>query len=126
MTKMERAAQLRSDPNTHYNCAQAVLIPFAEELGMSPEQASALTAHFGSGMRVGATCGALTGGLMALGLLGKGPDAAQAFWKDFKEQAGATNCVDLLRLNKERGGDKKVHCNALIYIAIGLVEKYAQ
>ena len=126
MTKMERAAQLRSDPNTHYNCAQAVLIPFAEELGMSPEQAYALTAHFGSGMRVGATCGALTGGLMALGLLGKGPDAAQAFLKDFKEQAGATNCVDLLRLNKERGGDKKVHCNALIYIAIGLVEKYAQ
>ena len=126
MTKMERAAQLRNDPNNHHNCAQAVLIPFAEELGLTLEQANALSAHFGSGMRAGATCGALTGGLMALGLLGKGPEVAQAFWKDFKEEAGATNCVDLLKLNKERGTDKKAHCNALVYIAVGLVEKYAQ
>ena len=66
MTKKERAAQLRNDPNVHYNCAQSVLMPFAEELGLTPEQANAISAHFGSGMRVGATCGAATGALMAL------------------------------------------------------------
>lgn len=126
MTKMKRAAQLRNDPNAHYNCAQAVLIPFAEELGMTPEQVAALTSHFGSGMRAGATCGALTGGLMALGLLGKGPEVAQAFWKDFKTEAGATNCAELLKINKERGVDKKTHCDALVYIAVALVEKHAE
>lgn len=124
MTKKERAAQLRNDPNVHYNCAQSVLIPFAEELGMTTEQAAAIGAHFGGGMRAGATCGAVTGALMALGLLGKGQEEAQAFWREFKEQADALDCAELLRIAKENGKEKKPHCDDLVFKAVALVEKY--
>ena len=44
-TVLERAKALRADPNVHYNCAQAVLIPFAERAGLSTEQAYALAAE---------------------------------------------------------------------------------
>ena len=125
MTKKERAAQLRNDSSAHYNCAQSVLIPFAEELGLTLEQATAIAAHFGSGMRVGATCGAVTGGLMALGLLGKGQEEAKAFWHDFKELAGAMDCAQLLKIGKEMGQEKKVHCDDLVIKAVELVEKYS-
>ena len=125
MTKKERAAQLRNDPNTHYNCAQSVLIPFAEQLGLSFEQAAAITANFGGGMRMGATCGAVTGALMALGLLGKGEEEAKAFWNEFKEAGGATDCDRLLELGREKGLEKKVYCDDLVIKAVELAEKYS-
>ena len=121
MTKAERAAQLRSDPNVHYNCTQGVFIPYAEELGLTTEQANAIGAHFGGGMHVGATCGAIVGGLMALGLLGKDKETAGKFWNEFKEAAGATDCAELKRLIKEEGG---MSCNELVLKAVELVEKY--
>ena len=70
MNHLEHAAALRADTTTHYNCAQAVLIPFAQEAGLTEVQANALAENFGAGMRHGATCGAVTGALMALGALG--------------------------------------------------------
>ena len=75
---MKRSHALRDDTTTHYNCAQAVFIPFAEKKGISAAQATAITANFGSGMRAGLTCGAITGGLMALGLYGAGDAEASA------------------------------------------------
>jgi len=50
-----------------FNCAQSVLSAFAEDLGLK-EETSLLASAFGGGMRMAATCGALTGALMALGL----------------------------------------------------------
>ena len=70
MDRIECARQLRADPNVHYNCCQSVLIPFADKVGMTREQLTALGAHFGSGMRHGSACGAFTGAMMALGLMG--------------------------------------------------------
>ena len=67
MDHMERARVLRASVEVHYNCCQSVLLPFAQELGISEEQAMAIGAHFGSGMRHGGTCGALSGGMMVLG-----------------------------------------------------------
>lgn len=58
---LDRARELREDPDVHYNCAQSVLIPFAEEAGLTAEQANAITANFGSGMKIGSVCGAITG-----------------------------------------------------------------
>lgn len=124
MTKKERAVQLRNDPDVHYNCAQSVLIPFAEEAGMTAEQAAAIGAHFGAGMRAGATCGAVTGALMALGLLGKGQEEAKTFWREFQEQAGAIDCAALLKLAEESGQEKKPCCDGLVLKAVGLLEKY--
>ena len=68
MTKLERARELRADTTRHYNCCQSVVLPFAEELGLDEEAVLKLAEHFGSGMRRGSVCGAVTGGLMALGL----------------------------------------------------------
>lgn len=122
----KRAAQLHDDPNVHYNCAQAVLTPFAEELGIPTEQAAAIAAHFGSGMRIGSTCGAVTGALMALGLLGCEGSCAQALLREFRQRNGATNCADLLALGKQAGVDRAGHCRAMVLDAVELVEKYRQ
>lgn len=46
-----------------------MLAAFAEECGITEEQALKLGSCFGSGMRKGEVCGACTGGLMVLGLL---------------------------------------------------------
>jgi C_GCAxxG_C_C family probable redox protein len=51
-----------------FNCAQSVLSAFAEDLGLKEETSLLLASAFGGGMRMAATCGALTGALMALGL----------------------------------------------------------
>ena len=123
MTHTEHAAALRSDTAAHYNCAQAVLIPFAKQAGLTEEQANALAAHFGSGMRHGATCGAVTGALMALGVLGCGEDAAKALLQAFRAQQGDTACAGLLAIGKEKGLVKKDHCDAMVLAAVELVEQ---
>ena len=38
----DRAMELRHDPTFHYNCAQAVLMPFSEKLGLTEAQAQDL------------------------------------------------------------------------------------
>lgn len=122
---LDRAKELRADPSVHYNCAQAVLIPFAEQKGMTREMANALTANFGSGMRAGLTCGAITGGLMALGLYGVGdPKDAQEFIRRMREHhAGLVDCAHLLAENAKTGTPKKVHCDGMVFESVGLVEQ---
>lgn len=115
MDKMEHTRQLRAIVDKHYNCCQSVLVPFAEELGLNEEQAYALGAHFGSGMRHGSTCGALTGALMVLGAMGYGEQEAQAMLKGFREKNGVTDCAHLLAAARERGEEKKPHCDRLVY-----------
>ena len=68
--KAERAMELRSGKNGHYNCAQAVLIPTWEELGLDEGTAKKVAQNLGMGMKLGSTCGAVTGGLISLGLKG--------------------------------------------------------
>lgn len=114
MNKLEHAKRLRDITDKHYNCAQSVLVPFTEEIGMSEEQAYALGAHFGSGMRHGSTCGALTGALMVLGAMGYGEQEAQAMLRMFREKNGCTDCAHLLAAAKERGEEKKLHCDRLV------------
>lgn len=115
MNHTEDVRALRADTQTHYNCCQSVLIPFAGELGLSREQAYALGAHFGAGMRHGATCGALSGALMVLGGLGYGEKEALDFIRTFREHHGATDCATLLKTSHERGEPRKDHCDGLVY-----------
>lgn len=126
MTHLEHAAALRADKTTHYNCAQSVLIPFAKEAGLTEEQANALAGNFGSGMRHGATCGAVTGALMALGILGYGEDQARELLRSFREQEGDLACAQLLAIGKEKGIDKKSHCDSMVLAAVELVERLMQ
>ena len=116
---LDRAKELREHPAIHYNCAQAVFLPFAEEAGISEEQALGVAANFGAGMRRGATCGAITGGLMALGLLGRNdPDTVREYHRRLKERhEGYLDCAE------EQGGDKKAHCDDMVYECVALVEQ---
>ncbi len=119
---IERAHQLRSDPFVHYNCAQAVTIPFAQECGLSEEQAANLATHFGGGMKMGSVCGAITGGAMVLGLLGASNEQYNAFLQAMRAQhEGMVTCAELLQKNAEMGGDRKAHCDGMIDEAIKAV-----
>ena len=122
---LEKARQLRAVKEIHYNCAQAVIVPFAEKCGISPEAAYQVAANFGGGMKMGSVCGAVTGGLMTLGLLGlDDPKDANAFVRRIRENHdGLIECADLLRVNAERGFEKKPHCDAMVYEAVQLVEE---
>jgi len=59
-----------------FNCAQSVLGVFCADLKLDPETAMKLATGFGAGMaRKQEICGAVTGGIMAIGLKhGLGPD----------------------------------------------------
>jgi C_GCAxxG_C_C family probable redox protein len=53
-----------------FNCAQSVLSVFAKDAGLDEAQAMKIAACFGGGVvRRGEICGAVSGALMALGLL---------------------------------------------------------
>jgi C_GCAxxG_C_C family probable redox protein len=121
---LDRAKELRGIVTPHYNCAQSVLLPFAEGAGLTKEQAFQVSANFGAGMKVAGTCGAITGGLMVLGLYGVEDGATVgAYFKALRENhQGFTDCANLLRLNKEQGGEKKPHCDAMVYECVELVE----
>ena len=52
-----------------YNCAQSVFCTFAEDLGIDFDSALKLSSSFGGGMGRGSVCGALSGGVMAIGVI---------------------------------------------------------
>ena len=112
---METAHALRGRTDVHFNCCQSVLVSFAADLGLTEEQAFALGSNFGAGMRMGSACGALTGALMALGLMGCDEKKAAELLRRFRTDHGATDCAVLLRASKDRGEEKKAHCDGLVY-----------
>ena len=120
---LERARQLRAIVTPHYNCAQSVLLPFAEVFGMSEKDVMLIAAHFGAGMKMGSVCGAVTGGLMALGLAGlDSAQAANEFTRKIRtNHEGMLDCKDLLRVNAQQGGDRKTHCDDMVYEAVQAV-----
>jgi C_GCAxxG_C_C family probable redox protein len=93
----------------HFNCSQSVLLAYAPELGLERDLALRVATGFGGGMgRLAATCGAVTGAFMVLGLKYGMVDAAnqdakektyalvQEFARQFKARCGALDCRDLL------------------------------
>ncbi len=80
-----------------HNCAQSVLMAFAEDCGISEEKACQLGRHFGSGMKMGGCCGAITGGLMVIGMLDGGEEEYSRFMKEMRgKHDNLVNCPDLL------------------------------
>ena len=76
-------------------------------------------------MKCGSVCGAVTSALMVLGAKGiVEPSKLNAFRKKIAENHdGYLNCVDLLRANATKGGDKKTHCDHMIQEAIELIDE---
>lgn len=54
--------------NKGFNCCQAVLSVFCEELNMDKEMALKIGTGFGGGLRKGEVCGAVSGAVMVIGL----------------------------------------------------------
>ena len=118
-------SQFRPDGRPVYNCAQAVVCAFVDEINLSDETLRAMSAYFGGGLRMASVCGAITGGLMALGLMGvEDQEALQFYYSSIRNHHdNLMDCRDLLRVNAERGGEKMPHCNAMIFECIGFVEE---
>jgi hypothetical protein len=118
---LDRARELRAIVTPHYNCGQSVVIPFAADAGLTEAQALGICANFGGGLKRGSACGAITGGLVVLGLFGI--DNPAEYYRRLREQhEGMLDCAELLRKNKELGREKKPHCDALVYECVELVE----
>ena len=92
-----------------YNCAQAVLLAFCDDLGFDEQTALMLASPFGGGIgRMREVCGTVTGMYMALGLARGYSDSkdnadkkrvyteVQQLAERFKEDNGSIICRDLL------------------------------
>lgn len=121
---LEKAEKIRAIVEPHHNCAQSVLMALSEATGMDDKTAYDVAANFGGGMKCGSVCGAITGALMAMGLCGKAdPADVKALFNEFKKNhEDKINCFELLEINKREGGDKKAHCDALVYECVKLAE----
>jgi C_GCAxxG_C_C family probable redox protein len=128
-----------------FSCSQAVLCAYASQFGLDRELALRLSGAFGGGMaRMGATCGAVTGAMMVIGLkYGKikpGDDEAkentyalvQEFVDRFRQRNGSILCRELLgydistpggREQIEETGVSATRCPALVRDAAEIVEQ---
>ena len=122
---MERRSRFTPDGRPEWNCCQAVVSVFARDAGYDEEACMKAAAFFRGGMQMGSVCGAITGGLMALGLAGADDaQTANHLIRQIRENHdGLTDCRDLLRVNAEHGGEKLPHCNAMICESIRCVEE---
>ena len=93
-----------------YNCAQAVVVAFHEELGMTEAQAARMASSFGGGMgRMREVCGAVSGMLLVAGILygydTPGDDVSkkrhytlvQQLAGQFREEVGSIVCREILK-----------------------------
>jgi C_GCAxxG_C_C family probable redox protein len=105
---MERAEHARNLFLSGHNCAQSVLLSFADELKYSRELALKISAGFGGGMgKKQETCGAVTGAVMVLGLINgertnnndellpKAYNSVKELFRQFTEAFDSTRCGDL-------------------------------
>ncbi len=103
-----------------YNCAQAVL---QATTGRSDPELLAMAEVFGSGIgESGCLCGAVTGGIMALGLKGKGSGNGKlvaAFRKKFR----TTCCRGLSKNYRWMSREHLANCRHLTVTAAGMVEE---
>lgn len=126
MSAIEQAKKLRADETRHFNCAQAVLVAYADKMNIDPEQAFNMGAHFGAGMRHGGTCGACTGALMVMGMMGMDEKQSGQFVREFRAQHEAMDCATLLSNSAKKKIPRKIHCDGLVFDAVNLLDQIMQ
>lgn len=125
MENTSKRAEQAAEYKKKFNCAQAVIMAFKEEIGLSEENLLAMGSGFGSGMGgMEATCGALCGAAMTMGFLNKSGQPTKLLTREmlaeFKEKAGATICKDLKGIGT---GKVLCPCPDCVRIAAMTVEK---
>ena len=140
MTSAEDAVELMEDG---MNCSQAVLIALGESLGIDPRTAAGVASTFGGGMAcTGQTCGAVTGGLMVIGLhcnkarwfasrkAGLAYALGRDFLRQFEAREGSTQCRQLLEAVGIVGDPQqamasevyRTHCQKLVHDASQILD----
>lgn len=114
MTKHEDMTALRSDPEIHYNCAQSVLIPFAQDIGITREQAAGLALNFGRGMGCGNVCGAVTGALMVMGAMNVPQEKRIELLTLIRREYGSFCCGELMKGLAHGAPERRAKCDRLI------------
>jgi len=125
-----------------YNCSQSVLLSMVEYWKFKDELIPKVATAFGGGMaRCGSACGALTGGLMAIGIkygtneplsekAARAYELAETFYRRFEKQNGSTICRELLGLDlsdtEQRKKAREEHlfykkCPAFVKSAVEIV-----
>lgn len=138
-----KAQQAREYFKEGYNCCQAVVLAFCDDLGMDRETALAISSSFGGGVgRLREVCGAVSGMCIVAGAKYgyTSPDAReekaehykliQKMAKEFEEKNGSIICKVLTGIEKgthvpaERNEEyyKKRPCDCLVYDAAEILE----
>lgn len=145
MTRKELAMQ---NFKKGYNCAQAVLLAFADLIDIDKDTLAKIASPFGGGMgRMREVCGSVSGMLLANGYLNgySSPQAkeekmelyanVQELAGKFKEQNGSIICRELLNgvaptnpVPEERTAEyyKKRPCVELVGMAAEILDNYLQ
>lgn len=130
MSHSEKALEFHAQG---YNCAQAVLMAFSEDLGLSIKDAQRMVAAYGGGMGCGEICGTVSSALMILGMQKFNTSAdspekinlaksdirteSQHFMTRFKERNSSVICREILA----RGG--KPLCRKAISDACDILDE---
>ena len=138
-TPAEMAATVFSQ---NFNCSQSVFLAFAPQFGLDRETALKLASPFGGGVaRRGEVCGAVTGALLALGLV-RGAELpagkeeiyrlSQEFMRLFEQKHNAVLCRYLIDCDLstpagyQSAAEKRVFttiCPVLVQDAVEIVQK---
>ncbi len=117
-----------------YNCAQATLAGCGHLTGLDESTALAVAGAFGGGMRIKSICGAVTGALMALGMIYPFTTRGDAGEKErigamtmrFHEQFVKLNgCLDCEGLTAGVTSPRDTVCPKAIITAVEIVERMA-
>jgi C_GCAxxG_C_C family probable redox protein len=143
---MDRSDKAQEYFDNKFNCAQSVLVSFADVLSLSEDDLLRVACAFGGGMgRQQLTCGAITGAAMALGLkFGKGKSDADEkklhtyektveLFEEFRKLHGSAECLQLLN-NLDMNNEKEyntilkqnlfhINCRKYVSDAVGIAEK---
>lgn len=126
-----------------YNCAQAVVAAFEDVIPLSTHQVMDVSSGFGGGAGTGELCGAISGGIMALGLTHsvdhndpvgskqRTVALSQMFQARFQERLGHLRCAELLDnpmegwenhpMSQAMGFEKP--CHLIVTLATEIVEE---
>lgn len=110
---MEQARKKAHDYELQFHgCSQTLLLTFQELLGLEDELTFRAAGPLCAGLGMGKTCGALTGGIMVLGLkygrsridegaggLFSGLLMAQSLVRKFEQEYGTTSCIEISKLD---------------------------
>ncbi len=130
MSRVEEAVECFENG---YNCSQAIFATYGRGFGIVSDQAFEIASGFGGGMRIGGTCGAVTGAFMVLGLkFAKGKDKPYdkiiEFVEKFCRRNKSTNCLDLIGcdIRTEEGMEKAVNEGLFRKVCSQVVKDAAQ